>query len=230
MKPHEEGRTKIGAVLLVALAAIFALALGSTMAFGSSSTRSAQLPCEQGGEGCIHIGYTEAWLNGTTVNLEYSHAYFCDTPPSSALRNECEVGAASQTPPPSGAVVSPIYVLVPLGFTPATSTLQCPVAGRCIDHPHQIDLSRVFGSTAAMATLPAHSHVLVDSESFQSTWWPVVVVGVNSQSAWNAITAAKTHDAVAACQTANGCTADIATNLYLFFQVLGPGASPGGPA
>jgi hypothetical protein len=80
------------------------------------------------------------------------------------------------------------------------------------------------------ATLPPHSHILIDDESFQSTWWPVVVVGVKNIAAWNRIVKAKSETAVQACQAAGDCTPDIPTNLFLFFQVLGPGMSITGPA
>jgi hypothetical protein len=163
------------------------------------------------------------------VVLEYSHQFFCAEPPSSDARSGCEVGADGRTNPPSGAVVSPVYVLVPMGFTPAQDTLQCPVAGHCIDHPHKLDLSRVFGSSAGNAVLPPHSHVLEENESFQSTWWPVELVGVKTLDAWNRIANQKSDAALTACQNAGHCTDDIGTNIQLFFQVLGPGMGPNGP-
>jgi hypothetical protein len=136
--------------------------------------------------------------------------------------------SGAQMNPPSGAAVSPIRTIVPQGFTPPDSTLQCPVAGSCIDHPSTIDLSRLMGSSNA--ALPPHSHILIDNESFQSTWWPVVVVGVKNIESWNAIVHAKSEAAVQACQAAGNCTPDVSTNLFLFFQVLGPGMSITGPS
>src|SRR5262249_40924689 len=41
---------------------------------------------------------------------------------------------------------------------------------------------------------------------------------------------AKSIDAVDACQANGGCFPEIDTNAFLFFQVLGPGMSPQGPA
>jgi hypothetical protein len=148
-------------------------------------------------------------------------------PPSSGAFSLCEAGASSQVPPPSGAVVSPIRTVTPQGFSPPNQTLQCPVAGQWIDHPHTIDLSRLMGDSNA--TLAPHSHVLIDDESFQSTWWPVVVVGVKNIRAWNQIVHAKSETAVQACQAAGDCTPDVPTNAFLFFQVLGPGMSIQGP-
>jgi hypothetical protein len=99
-------------------------------------------------------------------------------------------------------------------ITPA-STLQCPVPGQCIDHPSTIDLSRLFGSSSSDVALPPHSHILIDDESFQSAWWPVVVVGVKNRGAWNKIVAAKSEAAVQACQAASMCTSDIPANTFL---------------
>src|SRR5439155_24052215 len=112
--------------------------------------------------------------------------------------------AAIPPPTPAPAVRDP-HRVVPLRFPPPATTLQCPLAGHCIDHPHTIDLSALFGATSANAILPAHSHVLEDAESFQSTWWPVVVVGVKNIDAWNTIVAAKNIDSVDACQTSGDC-------------------------
>jgi hypothetical protein len=212
--------------MLVFVLAAFGSMVGVTSALGQHAT----LPCQLGGDNCINIGFTEAWLNGQTVDLQYSHDFFCQTPPSSGADSKCESGAGAQVNPPSGAVVSPIRTIVPQGFSAPESTLQCPVAGSCIDHPHTIDLSRLLGSNASNATLPPHSHILIDNESFQSTWWPVVVVGVKNIHAWNAIVRAKSEAAVQACQAAGDCTPDVQTNLFLFFQVLGPGMSVSGPA
>jgi hypothetical protein len=221
--------------MFVVTVAVFGSLMGATFASGQSHTAhhlqsAASLPCQLGGDNCINIGFTEAWLNGKTVDLGYSHDFFCQQPPSSGSSSQCEAGAASASNPPSGPVVSPLRTITPMGFTPPGSTLQCPVAGQCIDHPHSIDLSRLFGSSSSDVTLPPHSHILVDDESFQSTWWPVIVVGVKNVGAWNKIVAAKSEAAVQACQAAGKCTPDIPTNLFLFFQVLGPGASPQGPS
>jgi hypothetical protein len=224
--------TRLGVVLLIVVVAVFGSVMGATFAAAGAhgAPSSTPLPCQLGGDNCINIGFTEAWLNGQTVDLEYSHDFFCQQPPSSAAQSQCEVGAGAQTNPPSGDVVSPIRTVTPMGFTPPSGTLQCPVAGQCIDHPHDIDLSRLFGSSSSDVTLPPHSHILVDDESFQSTWWPIVVVGVKNISAWNKIVKAKSETAVQACQAAGDCTADIPTNGFLFFQVLGPGASTQGPS
>jgi hypothetical protein len=174
------------------------------------------------------IGFTDAWFNGTTVQLGYSHAFFCAEPPASGVSSGCEAGKVAKTAPPSGPVVSNVYVLIPLGFTPPAGTLQC--GSHCIDQPRTMDLPRVFGKNLTNGVIGPRSFVIEDSEAFQSTWWPVVLVGVKNLSAWNTIVAAKTIDSVDACQASGGCAQEVDTNAFVFFQVLGPGMSPQGPA
>ena len=122
-----------------------------------------------------------------------------------------------------------MYVLVPLGFSPPGNTLHCPIRGRCIDQPGTIDVSRLVGWTGNIA-FPRHSIVLEEDESFQSTWWPVVLVGVKNLTAWNQLATAKSAEAMDACEEAGNCTQEAETNAFVFFQVLGPGMSPQGPA
>ena len=94
-----------------------------------------------------------------------------------AASSKCEGGTNyTQTP---ASTFDPLYVIVPLGFTPPKWTLQCP-AGTCIDHPHTIDLTSVLGSGTGNLTLPAHSHIVATSNSHQSEWWNVDIVGVKS--------------------------------------------------
>jgi hypothetical protein len=213
--------------LALALAVAGPLA-GATVVAGEGRVASQALPCQLGGSRCSGIGFTKAWLNGKTVFLEYSHTFFCAQPPESGAVTQCEAGARDTVDPPSGPVVSPIWTLVPLGFTPPSSMLHCPRAGRCIDHPNTIDLARVGGSSEEL--FPVHSNLIEEDESFQSTWWPVVWVGVKNLRAWNAIVAAKSRAALLACERAGNCTRERPTNVYLFFQVLGPGMSTAGPA
>jgi hypothetical protein len=214
---------RVGVTFLTVAAAAFGLAFGSAGA--SNSQASSTLPCNAGGPACIDIGFSDAWLSGETVQLEYSHAFFCAEPPVSAASSNCEAGEGAETAPPSGPVVSEIYVLIPIGFSPASSTVHC--GAKCIDQPSTIDLSRIGG--AANATLPIRSFVIEEDESFQSTWWPAVVVGVKSLNAWNKIASAKSIEQVDACQASGHCVPEAETNAFIFFQVLGPGMSPGGP-
>jgi hypothetical protein len=193
------------------------------------------LPCRDGGPGCIHIGFTDAWFDGNVVQLEYSHPFFCAQSPHGPENGQdegdsaCKAGAPATVPPPSGPVVSNVYLLIPLGFAPPPDTLHCPVRGHCIDNPRTIDVSHTVPGGPQGAVLPPHSFVIEDEEAFQSTWWPVVLVFVKNLDAWNTIAAAKSIDAVDACQDNGGCFPEVDTNAFLFFQVLGPGMSPQGP-
>jgi hypothetical protein len=217
---------RLGAVLLFATASLFGLALGSAGAVGSRGSNA--LPCNSGGEGCISIGFSNAWLDGQTVQLGYSHRFFCDPSEPSEAPTGCEAGSAAALPPPSGPVVSNLYLLIPLGFSPPASTLQC--RARCIDQPYRMDLSQAFNGMGSHAVIGPRSFVIEEDESFQSTWWPVVLVGVKNLNAWNTIVAAKNIAAVDDCQTNGGCMPEVETNAFVFFQVLGPGMSPQGPA
>lgn len=166
-------------------------------------------------------GTTAGWDAGKTVTFFYSKPYFCQQPPASGATTSCELGADGQVAPRSGPIPI-LYVLVPLGFTPPAGTLQCPVAGNCVDHPSTIDLSRVFGAGSENALLPAHSHVIGDEPGASRAnggWWDVQVVGVTSASAWQRIADEKSLTTVRAVQQSGGATGDIPTNLDLFFNV-----------
>jgi hypothetical protein len=220
---------RVGMILLATMSLAFGLAFGSAMASGSRvATFTSSLPCNSGGPDCSNIGFTKAWFNGHTVKVEYSHPFFCAEPPASGASTNCEAGEAATVEPPSGPVVSELYVLIPRGFTPPDWTLHCGTS--CIGQPRTMDLSRVFGGLGSNATLPPRSFVIEDKESFQSTWWPVVLVRVRTLHAWNTIAEAKTIESVDACQESGGCAPEAETNAFVFFQVLGPGMSLAGPA
>src|SRR5262249_23637377 len=113
-----------------------------------------------------------------------------------------------------------LYVMTPMGFTPPTSTLHCPIAGNCINHPSTIDLSRLLGPGAANAPLPVHSHVV---DRVSGNWWELEVIGVKDEATWDQIVAGRSLTAVRGLQAADPggvhITDDIATNVYLFFDV-----------
>ena len=162
-------------------------------------------------------GTTDGWFRGETVTFFYNKPFFCAQPPTSAATSGCEVGDDAQIPPRPGPIPT-LYVLVPLGITVDPATLQCPVAGRCINHPSTVDLTRILGPGAGNVLLPPHSHVV---DEMHGGWWKIEVIGVTDPDAWNRIAQAKSLAAVRAEQAAGNATGDIGTNLYLFFQVQG---------
>ncbi|HEY2959394.1 MAG TPA: hypothetical protein VGM21_14505 [Actinomycetota bacterium] len=163
------------------------------------------------------IGTTQGWFNGRTVTFLYTRPYSCVQPPSSGADSGCEVGADPQSAPIGNPDIPELWVVVPLGFTPPQGTLQCPVAGNCIGHPHDIDLSRVFGAGTQNVALPAHSHVIDD---LQGGWWKTFVVGVTTQAAWDRIVAGRDLATVRELQQEGLATGDIPSNLFIFFNVL----------
>lgn len=168
-----------------------------------------------------NIGTTDGWLAGRTVKFAYTKNFFCKEAPSSKAGSHCEVGANYNNIP--AADFDPLYVVVPVGFTPKKSTLQCPTAGKCIDHPHRVDLSRVFGSSTSTALLPPHSHVVTTAAGNDAEWWNVDVVGVTSQRMWNRVVAHKSYHFIQRQRNLGNkhLTDNIPSNLFLFFRVLG---------
>ena len=171
------------------------------------------------------VGFTDGWQNGKTVTFFYTKPFFCDTTTESAATSGCEVGEDGNVDPRPGKIPV-LYVMTPTGFRPAESTLQCPVAGACINHPSTIDLSRVFGPGFGNVLLPPHSHI-IDSDLSESQanggqagWWEIEVIGVSSPAVWDQIVAGKSLATVRALQAAGvGITGDIRSNSYLFFGV-----------
>jgi hypothetical protein len=203
----------LAAVLTAGLAVVSGTALAST------GPAAGMAGMQMGGHG-RHVGTTKGWYDGHTVTFKYTKNFSCKTPPASKASSKCEAGADyTQTPAKS---FDPLYVVVPLGFTPKRSTLQCPVAGRCIDHPSTIDLSAVLGKGTGNLKLPPHSHIVATANQRKAEWWNVVVVGVTSKSSWNKIVHARSDRELMRLQRTpkkSGITGNIVTNLFLFFQV-----------
>jgi hypothetical protein len=165
------------------------------------------------------VGTTPGWYAGHTVTFTYTKNFVCKRPPVSHASSACEAGSDYESIP--ARTFDPLYVVVPIGFSPAKKTLNCPVAGKCIDHPHTIDLSGVFNSsTYDNVKLPAHSHIITTTNAHQSEWWDVVVIGVTKQTTWNKIVAAKSYGEVTRLRNAgsNAVTGNIPTNLFLYFK------------
>jgi hypothetical protein len=209
---------KAGIALAGGLGIVLAAASGT--AFASAGSPSAGMAMAgMSSSSTAHVGNTKGWYDGRTVTFHYTRNFFCQNPPSSGAATHCEAGNDyTQTP---ASTFDPLYVIVPLGFTPPASTLQCPNVGRCIDHPHTIDLSAVLGSGTANALLPPHSHIVATANSGQPEWWNVDVVGVKSLKAWNKIVASKSDARLMWLQKHDhsAVTGNIPTNLFLYFAV-----------
>jgi len=204
--------------LVAGLAAVSGTALASPGSASSMATMSSMAQAMSSSSGAQH-GFTNGWYDGHTVRFYYSKNYFCQKPPANGSSSRCEAGANYISTPSDS--FDPLYVLVPLGFTPPKATLQCP-AGHCIDHPSTIDLSAVLGSGTSNVALPAHSHIVATANGGQSEWWNVDVVGVKSLSDWNKIVNAKSDWELQWLQRhdSSQVTGNITTNLFLYFAVV----------
>jgi hypothetical protein len=207
---------RVGLALTGTLGVVLAVASGT--AFASSGSPAAGMHMA-GMSSTAQVGNTKGWYDGHTVKFHYTRNFFCRIPPASGATSKCEAGSDyTQTP---ANTFDPLYVVVPLGFTPPKSTLQCPIAGQCIDHPHTIDLSAVLGSGTSDALLPPHSHIVATANHHQAEWWNVDVVGVKSLSTWKKIVAAKSDAELQHLQKYDSkeVTGNITTNLFLYFAV-----------
>ena len=212
---------RAGIALLGALGVLLAIASGT--AFASSGSPSASTMSDMSMTNTTagwggHVGTTKGWYDGHTVTFLYTRNFACANPPASGATSRCEAGSDyTQTP---ASTFDPLYVVVPLGFTPPASTLQCP-AGRCIDHPSTIDLSAVLGSGTSDVLLPAHSHIVATANGQQPEWWNVDVVGVKTLGAWDKIVHAKSDGELQYLQKHDSAnvTGNITTNLFLYFAV-----------
>ncbi|HEY5362460.1 MAG TPA: hypothetical protein VIJ82_33060 [Streptosporangiaceae bacterium] len=213
------GMRRTGLALTGLLAVGLAVLSGTAFASSGSSSATTTGMHMASGASWRHVGTTKGWYEGHTVTFKYTRNFSCKAPPASKASSKCEAGSDyTQTP---AHTFDPLYVIVPLGFTPSKSTLQCPIAGHCIDHPSTIDLSAVLGKGTSNLKLPAHSHIVATANSGQSEWWNVIVVGVTSQRSWNKIVHAKSDEELQRLQrhSKSGVTGNIVTNLFLFFSV-----------
>ena len=173
----------------------------------------------------VSSAQTPAWSNGQTVTIQYPQNFFCDKSVPSAAPSGCEVGKDSNVGPVANAGRSVLYVLTPLFENPIPAPM-CGVAS-CPNHPLNIDLSRIAGALGATpggvanVALPAHSHIL---DGNAGGWWDVKIVAVTNQKAWAQLALDKSQAGMdALINTPNsGVLGPIPTNLYLFFNVVGP--------
>jgi hypothetical protein len=169
------------------------------------------------------LGSTPSWFNGDVVQLDYTAQFQCTNPPSAGSASACEMGDGPQIMPPASTDIPVLYVMVPLGFRPPDSTLHCPTAGNCVAHPHDIDVSRVFGPGTEHNLLPPHSHIIIDAMNHVTTPWVLEVIGVKDEATWDNIVATQNLAQVRLLQLSdpnqNHLTDDIETNIFLFFKV-----------
>lgn len=169
------------------------------------------------------LGSTPGWFNGDVVQFDYTKQFECKNPPSAASVSGCELGAEPATEPTHTTDIPVLYVMVPMGFTPDPSTLHCPIAGNCVTHPHDLDLSRVFGAGTEKAPLSPHSHIIITLEDHRDVPWKIEVIGVKDPDTWNTIVATQNLSEVRLLQLQDPnetrITGDIETNLFLFFRV-----------
>ncbi|MGH7605049.1 MAG: hypothetical protein ACRENK_13775 [Gemmatimonadaceae bacterium] len=169
------------------------------------------------------LGSTPGWFNGDEVQFDYTKQFECKTPPAAGSDSGCELGADAETEPSHTTDIPELYVMVPMGFTPDPSTLHCPTAGNCVTHPHDLDLSRVFGAGTEKAPLAAHSHIIITLEDHRDVPWKIEVIGVKDLNTWNTIVATENLSEVRLLQLQDPnetrITSDISTNTFLFFRV-----------
>ena len=174
----------------------------------------------------VSSAQTPAWSNGQDVTIQYPQNFFCDKSVPSAAPSGCEVGQDSNVGPVANAGRSVLYVLTPLFPNPVPAPM-CGVAS-CPNHPLNIDLTRIYGALGATSgisvnnvSLPAHSHIL---DGNAGGWWDVKIVAVTNQAAWAKLAAGKSQATMDALinTPGSGVVGPIPTNLYLFFNVVGP--------
>lgn len=217
---------------------VFGVAFATLIAACSESDTSRQLPtavspafaATQNRVDSAAFGFTAGWFDGQTVQFFYHKPFFCQTPVADGnpvgSTTGCEVGSDGTADPRPGQIPV-LFVMTPMGFRPADSTLHCPIVGHCINHPSTIDVSRVFGPGTENAPLPAHSHIVDRAEG---NFWELHVIGVKDAATWDQIVAGKNLATVRALEAADPAgthiTGEILTNVYLFFDVRPGTGSP----
>lgn len=183
--------------------------------------------------GVNEFGMTKAYYEGSTYSFTYTKGYFCDTAVKAASTTKCEVGAASVHAPAKDH--DPLYITVPLGFTPKTSE-DCPSGLVCVDHPMTADLSRLEPAlkalypkdsaaqlTAALKNIavPGHDHFISTGNGGKAEWWDVRVIAVTNPSTYASIIKHKSLAYITALLKAKdkNVLGPIPSNIWLYFGV-----------
>jgi hypothetical protein len=211
-----------------------AVALASVVSVGVATAATTSTPSNatSKGQGVNEFGMSQSFFAGHTVSFTYTKGFYCDSHVSSGATSGCEVGANYKVAPAKN--FDPLYILVPLGFSAPMMDMQCPTGLVCVDHPGTVDLSRIESAlkplypnitnaqlTAALknTATPGHQHYITTTNSTKAEWWDVKVVGVTSQTEYNAINAHKSYSYLASQIAAKKTTGVIPTNLFLYFSV-----------
>jgi hypothetical protein len=219
--------TRRARVLAATTAIVVAVGVGVVAASAATPTPS---NATSKGMGINQFGMTQSFYNGRTVSFTYTKGFYCDKHVGAASTTGCEAGATFKVPPAKS--FDPLYILVPLGFTAPTMSMECPTGLVCVDHPGTIDLSRLEPdlkalyptlSAAQLTTAlknfatPGHQHYITTLNGGQPEWWNVDVIGVTSLSEYNAINAHKSFAYLNQQVSAKKTTGIIPTNLFLYF-------------
>lgn len=161
------------------------------------------------------LGETPGWAGGATGTVFYTKDFFCSSDP-------CVAGEDGANPTGVSEPVPSVWVLVPLFDDVAGIELHCAEAGNCVAHPSEIDVNAI--GLGDVIPLPPHSHIIDPNEAGFSaageTPWDVVVVGVNTRAAWDALQAGKSIETLREVQAdTTAATADIPSDIVLFFGV-----------
>jgi hypothetical protein len=204
-----------------AVAAAFILATGGG-AIANAATGTSHAPNE--------YGMTMGNYRGHVSDFTYTHGFYCDTHVKATSTSGCEVGAAAKVAPAKQ--FDPLYITVPLGF--AARSLDCPDRLTCVDHPMNLDMTRLAAALAPVYkttpekllpaltnfTTPGHDHFIADENRGKSEWWDVRVVGVTDPATYRAIQRHHSWSYVEALIKAKNTNVvgPIPSNLFLFFS------------
>ena len=215
---------------LIALAAVAVIAVGAFAACGgdnkddsgatptkpaASVTKAAVQPTAAATKAAEELGSTPGWGGGAIAEVFYTKNFFCDAA-------QCEAGTAGTNAPGTKDPVPSVWVLVPLFDDTSGLNFHCPDAGNCVAHPKDLDVSKI--GLGSVIPLPPHSHIVDPAEAGFSpageTPWKVVVVGVNTRTAWDKLEEGKSIEALREVQKdTTMATADIPSNVVLFFGI-----------
>jgi hypothetical protein len=213
-----------------------AVALAGGLGFASAATHatdsaSSAMNMQHDGMGMNGFGMTGGNFKGDNSRFTYTKGYWCDLKVDAKSNSGCEVGAKWKRAPSKQH--DPLFITVPLGFKMPAMHMECPNKLTCIDHPGNMDLTRlaktlapIFGTTAKKLRpalrnfeTPGHDHFISDKNMGKKEWWDVRVIGVTSKSVYNNIQEHQSYAYIQKLQKNRNkhVTAAIPTNLFLYF-------------